>query len=225
LKIIGIETSSSVFSLCLNDDENVLHEFRKQREFEGHRDAGIFNEAKRLIDTCGGENIKAIAISNGPGMFTSLRVGLSLAKGIALVNNTPVVAVNTLDVIGVEPSRSVSPVAAIINAYRDEIYAAFYEKGELRGDYLLTTPTGFVKMIRCRTLAIGPGSDLLEKVDLDTGKLDIVKDDQYLPSASKVVSLALPRVKEGDFDEIEFLEPYYIKRTDAERRYDKSNAI
>lgn len=225
MKILGIETSSAVFSLCLNDDGNVLHEFSKQREFEGHRDAGIFNEAKRLIDTCGGENIKAIAISNGPGMFTSLRVGLSLAKGIALVNNTPVVAVNTLDVIGLEPSRSVSRVVAVVNAYRGEIYAAFYEKGRRTGDYLLTTPAGLEKMIRCRTLAIGPGSDLLEQVELDRSKLDIVKGDQYLPSASKVVSLALPRVKEGDFDEIEFLEPFYIKRTDAERRYDKSNAI
>ena len=57
MKILGIETSSSIFSLCLNDDENVLHEFRKQREFEGHRDAMIFDEAKHLIDSPEGQNI------------------------------------------------------------------------------------------------------------------------------------------------------------------------
>ena len=223
MKILGIETSSSIFSLCLNDDENVLHEFRKQREFEGHRDAMIFDEAKHLMDSPQGQNIAAIAISNGPGMFTSLRVGLSLAKGISLVKNIPVVAVNTLDVIGVEPSRSISPLVVVINAYRNEIYAAHYETGKRVGDYLLTTPVALAKSIRDGTFVIGPGCELLEKVGKVNGK--IIKDDQHLPSARKAVSQALPRIRQGDFDDIEFLEPFYIKRTDAERRHDKSNAV
>ena len=223
MKILGIETSSSIFSLCLNDDESVLHEFKKHREFEGHRDAMIFDEAKRLLDSPQGKNIAAIAISNGPGMFTSLRVGLSLAKGISLVKNVPVVAVNTLDVIGVEPSRGVSPLVAVINAYRGEVYAAYYDSGKRVGDYLLTTPDALVESITSEISVIGPGCALLEEAG--KGNLNIIKDDQHLPSARKVVSLALSRIRQGDFDAIEFLEPFYIKRTDAERRYDTRNAI
>lgn len=225
MKILGIETSSPIFSLCLNDDEEVMHEFRQHREFEGQRDAGIFVEAKRLIDSLAGEGIEAIAISIGPGMFTSLRVGLGLAKGLALANSTPVVAVNTLDVVGIEPSRDAVRVLAVINAYRGEIYAAFYENGKRMGDYLLTTPDALIKSIEGRVLVIGPGCDLLKKLDLDTSGLNVMNDDHYLPSATKVVSLALPRIRQGDFDDIEFLEPYYIKRTDAERRYDKNHAV
>jgi tRNA threonylcarbamoyladenosine biosynthesis protein TsaB len=225
LKILGIETSSPVFSLCLNDDDNVLYEFSTHREFEGHRDALVFEEAKRLVDSIDGGNIDVIAVSIGPGMFTSLRVGLSLAKGFSIVNGTPVVAVNTLDVIGVKLSFQVSPVVAVINAYRGEIYAAFYNSGMRTSDYLLTTPAQLSDMIRVRTLVAGPGTALLREGGLDMGVLNVAKDEEYLLSASRVIAIALPRIKKGDFDEIEFLEPYYIKKTDAERKYDKSNAV
>ena len=225
MKILGVETSSPIFSLCLYDGDNLLYEFRKQREFEDHRDALIFEEAKRLIDDMGRGKIDTIAISIGPGMFTSLRVGLSLAKGIAVVHGTPVVAVNTLDVIGVKPSCLISPVVAVINAYREEVYAAFYNKGERRGDYLLITPAKLLRMMDAGTFVICPRCDVLDDSGFDTNNLNIMKDDCYLPSASKVVSLALPRIRAGDFDDMEFLEPYYIKKTDAERKYDKGNAV
>lgn len=225
MKILGIETSSPVFSLCLSNDDKVVHEFSRQREFEGHKDGLIFEEAKRLLDSMSGERIDAIAVSIGPGMFTSLRVGLSLAKGFAIVNGTPVVAVNTLDVIGVKQSCLVSPLVAVINAYRGEIYAAFYENGVRTSDYLLTTPAELTGMIKVRTHAAGPGTDLLQAGGVDGQKLGIVGGDQYLPSASAVVAIAWPRIQRGDFDDIAVLEPCYIKKTDAERKYDKSDAV
>jgi tRNA threonylcarbamoyladenosine biosynthesis protein TsaB len=225
LKILGIETSSPIFSLCLNDDDLVLLEFSRQREFDGHKDAMIFNQARGLIDRIGGENIDAIAISIGPGMFTSLRVGLSLAKGISIVYGTPVVAINTLDAIGMMASYQRSPVLVVINAYRGEIYAAFYDTGERTSDHLLTTPAALVETVMNPTLVIGPGTDLLMDRGLDQTNLDISRDEQYLPHASKVVNNALKRIKNNDFDDIEFLEPCYIKMTDAERNHDKRNAI
>ena len=155
MKILGIETSSPIFSLCLNDGARVLYDFSRQREFEGHKDALIFEEANRLIESINGEKIDAIAISIGPGMFTSLRVGLSLAKGISMVYHTPVVAVNTLDAIAMKVSCQRSPVVAVINAYRGEIYAAFYATGGRTSDYLLTTPAALMEMIDQFIIQIG----------------------------------------------------------------------
>lgn len=225
MKILGIETSSPVFSLCLHEDGEVQYEYRKRREFEGNRDVMIFEEAKRLVDSVGGKNLGAIAISIGPGMFTSLRVGLSLAKGIVMVYGTPLVAVNTLDCIGVQPSYVTSPVVAVINAFRGEIYAAFYEHGKRTSDYLLMKPAEILKMINDHALVIGPGVEILNESGLVQSLLDINGDDCYNPSASKIITLALPHVKQEDFDDIEFLEPFYIKKTDAERNYDKGNAL
>jgi len=225
LKILGIETSSSTFSLCLNEDDCLLHEFSKQRELNSHEDGAIFKEARRLIDKVGGKYIGAIAISIGPGMFTSLRVGLALAKGIAFVNRTPVVAVNTLDVIGVRPSCSAAVIVAVVNAYRGEVYAAFYSKGQRTSDYLLTTPYQLLEMVRDNSLIVGPGAHIFTEAVLGRGNIGVSDDDRYLPRASKVVTLALPRIDQGSFDDIEFLEPYYIKKTDAERKYDTGHAF
>ena len=224
MKILGIETSSPVFSLCLIENGDVQYEHSKQRESEGSRDARIFEDAKRIVEEVGGENIEAIAISIGPGMFTSLRVGLSLAKGLSMVYGTPLVAVNTLDSIGIQPSCVTSPVVAVINAFRGEVYAAFYEQGKRTSDYLLKKPSELLNMIEGDALVIGPGVEILKDSTSIRNGLDINGDERYNPSASKVVALALPRVKQRDFDDIEFLEPFYIKKTDAERNYDKGNA-
>ena len=203
----------------------MLYEYRKRREPDGARDALIFEEAKHIIDSDDGMDIGAIAISIGPGMFTSLRVGLSLAKGIALAKNIPVVAVNTLDSIGIPPSYQTSPVIAVINAYRGEVYAASYEKGKLTSDYLLVTPEEVLKNLKERTILIGPGVEVISGLAANYRNAEVRDDDCYLPNASKVVSLALPRVRQQDFDDIEFLEPFYIKKTDAERDYAKGNAF
>ncbi len=214
-----------MFSLCLNDDGEVLYQFSRRREVDGHGDAEIFREAKKMLDSVGRDKLGAIGVSIGPGMFTSLRVGLTLAKGIALVKQTPVVTVNTLDVIGIQPSLVHSPIVTVVNAYRGEIYAAFYDNGKRTSDYLLTTPDGLLKMIDGHARVIGPGVDLFAGFESNHSRIEFVRDDSYVPSATKVVATALPRIRKQDFDEIEFLEPYYIKKTDAERNYAKGNAL
>ncbi len=227
LKILGIETSSPLFSLCVNDDEKMLYEMRKNRlADEKSRDAHFFAEAKRIIEYFGRDNIGAIAISIGPGMFTSLRVGLGLAKGLAAARNIPIVAVNTLDVIGLSVTFLQQPVLATINAYHQEIYAALYKNGKRLTEYLLTTPSEVKKLMKDKTIVIGSGVEVFQR-DEKTSKrlrLHLVCDEHLLPSAAKVVRIAFPKIKSGVFDNPELLEPFYIKETDAERNYNKTNA-
>jgi len=227
LKILGIETSSHLFSLCVNEDDRVVYEIKKERTNEGSRDANFFAEAKKTIDYFKSKNIGAIAVSIGPGMFTSLRVGLSLAKGLALAHHIPVVAVNTLDVIGISMSFLQLPVLVVINAYHGEIYAALYEHGKRTSDYMLTTAKKVKKIIRKKVIVIGSGIDVFENSGLtaNANNLSFVHANFLLPTASKVIAVALPRIRGGYFDDPEILEPYYIKKTDAERNYNKNNAI
>lgn len=202
-----------------------MREFSKRREIDGYGDAEIFKEAKDILNSLGNERLGAIAVSIGPGMFTSLRVGLSLAKGIALVQKTPVVAINTLDVIGLPPSLPDVRIAAVVNAYRGEIYAAFYEGGKRASDYLLLTPDSFLKMIEDGTTIVGPGVDVVAGAGPIRSGVKLDGSEEHLPTAKAVISMAQPRIKEEDFNDIQFLEPYYIKKTDAERNYAKGNAL
>jgi tRNA threonylcarbamoyladenosine biosynthesis protein TsaB len=159
-------------------------------------------------------------------MFTSLRVGLALAKGFSCAQNIPVVGVNTLDVIGLSLSFSEYPVLAVINAYRKEIYAALYEQGERKTDYLLTTPVKVKEMINEQTLVVGSGTVVFKEFESSfvDKTLKLINADFLQPTASKVISVALPRINDRNFDDPEILEPYYIKKTDAERNYNKTDA-
>jgi tRNA threonylcarbamoyladenosine biosynthesis protein TsaB len=160
-------------------------------------------------------------------MFTSLRVGLSLAKGLALAHRIPVVAVNTLDVIGISVAFIQDPVLVVINAYRGELYAALFRQGQRMTDYLLTTPREAMHMVQEDTIIIGSGTDLFANTGRTVSQVQaqLTHADVFLPTAAKVISAALPRIHKGAFDNSEILEPYYIKKTDAERNYHKNNAV
>ncbi len=228
MKILGIETSSPLFSLCVNEDDRLLYEIRKNRlADEKSRDAQFFAEAKRLIEYFGRDNISAVAISIGPGMFTSLRVGLSLAKGLALAQHIPIVAVNTLDVIGLSVAFLKHQILATINAYHQEIYAALYKNGRRLTEYLLTTPSAVEELIRTETIIVGSGVAVIQRDNAlsKSEKLQFVTDEHFLPTAAKVIKIALWRIQSGQFDAPEDLEPFYIKKTDAERYYNKTNAL
>ncbi len=228
MKILGIETSSPLFSLCVSEDETLIYEVRKNRLIDvKSRDAQFFNEAKRVMEYFERDGIGALAVSIGPGMFTSLRVGLSLAKGLALAQSIPIVAVNTLDVMGYSIPFLSYPILAVINAYHQEIYAALYKDGKRLTEYLLTTPQEVNHIVKDKTIVIGSGVEVFRRNEsaLNSKKFIFFDDDFLLPTASKVVKIALPRIQSNTFDDPEFLEPFYIKKTDAERNYSKTNAV
>lgn len=228
MKIIGVETSSTLFSIAVHEDEKLLCEFRRDRHSsKKYRDAGMFTAANQLISEFQLDQINSLAVSIGPGMFTSLRVGLSLVKGLALAHGIPTVAVNTLDIIGIPLSFTEIPITAVINAFHEEIYAANYKKGKIIGDYQLTTPDRVLGSTKEKRIIAGPGVEAFKKKGLVSNNNNIIFlfENIALPSASKLVQIAMPRIKAMEYDDIEVLEPFYIKKTDAERNYNKTNAL
>jgi len=219
LKCLGIDTSGDIFSLCLCEDERLLMEVRKNRGAEpGVRDAHFFAEAREMIEHLGNEPLGAVAVSLGPGMFTSLRVGISLAKALALAWSVPVIGVNTLDVIGQSPAFAGRRLLAVINAFQGDFYAALYERQRRRSDYLAVPARALAKKFPGRLTVAGPGVELMKKARLPViGQWTFIDDDSFWPSARRVVQDALPRIRRKDYDDADLLEPFYVKKTDAER--------
>lgn len=227
MKIIGVETSSTLFSLAVHEDDKLLYEITRDRHCcTDSRDAGLFLAAHQLFDEFQPTEIEALAISIGPGMFTSLRVGLSLVKGLALAHGIPIVAVNTLDIIGIPLSFADMPVFAVINAFHEELYAAAYKSGKNIIDYQLTRADHLLGLIKEQSIVAGPGVLSFKKQGMpDNTKIRFINEAIALPSATKLIHIALPRIKTKDYDDVEMLEPFYIKKTDAERNYNKKNAL
>lgn len=237
MKILGIDTSSSIFSICLVEEERVLYELRGERSFyKNSKDAGFFSNLKYLLEAMNNTPLDAIAITIGPGMFTSLRVGLAFAKGLYLSRNIPIYAVNTLEVIARSfPSvvfknekNSRTTVVPVINAFQNEVYVAFYIRHKRIGQDLLITPDCLMKYInnkfkqKDKIIIIGPGVQILKEHSnfakfIKTSKQIILLDAElYFPTAAKAVKTALPRIRKKEHDNPDLLEPYYIKKTSAE---------
>jgi tRNA threonylcarbamoyladenosine biosynthesis protein TsaB len=226
LKILGIETSSPRFSLCLVEDERLIIEVKKDRQYDKtSRDGRFFSEAQGIIEAAEPENIGAIAVCIGPGQFTSLRVGVSLAKGMAHARKIPVVGVNTLDVMGAVSGYFDLPVCATINAYHKELYAAFYEHGEKKSEYHLFKPAELRAYVKDKTIIIGSGIAVIKDFRLFDDRFIFIEDDLYYADAYGVVKVARSRIHAQAFDDAQTIEPFYIKKTDAERNYDKTDAV
>jgi tRNA threonylcarbamoyladenosine biosynthesis protein TsaB len=153
---------------------------------------------------------------------------VSLAKGICHASAAPLVGINTLDCIGADSAACDGILCAVINAHKGELYAAFYDHGRRISDHLLTTPRELRTLIRKqhvqgrkkRGVCIGgPGVDILRTTGIafETPYSRLLPTGTFLPSAYKVVILAVDRIKAGQLDSIGSLEPFYLKKTDAER--------
>ncbi|MCX7994231.1 MAG: tRNA (adenosine(37)-N6)-threonylcarbamoyltransferase complex dimerization subunit type 1 TsaB [candidate division WOR-3 bacterium] len=232
MKILGIDTSTTVFSVCLSEDNKILYEVVRERTYwYNQSDGNLFNLIKNLMNTS--EKIDAIALTIGPGMFTSLRVGLAIAKGLYLSRNIPICGVNTLEVIAnslqipdfIKDEYIISPV---MEAFQKEIFTAFFTRRERVSKDLIFTPEEFFKFIRHKfnrkkIIAIGPGVKLIKnQLSGGSGQKIFFNDSPlFYPSSAKVVFSALPKIKNGIFDNPELLEPHYIKRTSAESKCEK----
>jgi tRNA threonylcarbamoyladenosine biosynthesis protein TsaB len=127
MKILGIETSTRVGTMAIVQDRKILGEALIS---DNLRHAGSFEEIlKRLLNEIDlNENdLDAFAVGLGPGSFTGIRVGLTIAKGLSLVLKKPLLGVGTLDVLIHQFPFPVQRLCPIIPGEAHEVYGALYE--------------------------------------------------------------------------------------------------
>ena len=126
--ILNIESATDICSIAISQDDKVL----ALQETKG-------NHASRMtlmMENCLAEaqlqmrDLTAVAVSNGPGSYTSLRVGASVAKGICYALDIPMIAVDTLETLALAAFKAVKDLDALycpmIDARRMEVYTAIF---------------------------------------------------------------------------------------------------
>ena len=132
--ILHIETSTSVCSVAVSEDGKVIFD-KADRTGNNHAEAlGSFvDEAMSFADSHA-IPLDAVAVSGGPGSYTGLRIGMSMAKGVCYALDIPLISVSTLELMCVpvllryDDMEENALLCPMIDARRMEVYASLYDR-------------------------------------------------------------------------------------------------
>ena len=220
--ILHIETSTKACSVALSENGSLI--FHKE-DIEGPNHSvvcGVFVDEALSFANSHAIPVDAVAVSEGPGSYTGLRIGVSMAKGVAYGRNVPLVSIPTLQLICVpvllyhEEIPENSLLVPMIDARRMEVYSAIYDRSlkEIRGiqadivdensylEYLEQGPVVF----------FGNGSSKCKQVISHPNAIFI---DNIHPLACNAAPLAEQRLRRGETASTAYFEPFYLKEFQA----------
>ncbi|MBQ6550384.1 MAG: tRNA (adenosine(37)-N6)-threonylcarbamoyltransferase complex dimerization subunit type 1 TsaB [Lachnospiraceae bacterium] len=127
MKILGIESASVTASCAVLSDDVLLAEYTTNyKKTHSETLLPMVSEILRMTGTKPSD-LTLIAVSEGPGSFTGLRIGAAAAKGLAFALDIPIVPVPTLDAIAYGMAGSACILCPMMDARRGEVYAGLYE--------------------------------------------------------------------------------------------------
>jgi len=217
--ILCIETATGVCSAALCDEQSVVSVLDAPPGMSHAAQLTVII-SRLLADasmTAGG--LDAVAVSKGPGSYTGLRIGVSVAKGIAYGAGIPLIAINTLEAMCYGyldknnlPASSDVLLCPMIDARRMEVYNA-----------LLSADGTFVRDTSADIIGESSFSELLENNKIvffgnGAGKCkntirhpNAVFDDSFALSASYLHVPSVKAMKKRQFEDVAYFEPYYLK--------------
>lgn len=204
LPILAIETAGNACSVALMMSEEYIIEYSiKLRHVQSEKLVSLVDQVLNEADMKANK-LASVAVSVGPGSFTGLRIGVSVAKGIAFGVNIPVCPVPTFDALAFQiasflPDTTNFYIANKVN--RDELYLAGYKKEEEK-----VTEFNKLQTIYTEDLEKTVGQDSLIFGDFKQGNLNL-----STPSAEKVAVWSYFFGKDLLTFELDYLEPFYLK--------------
>lgn len=218
MKLLAIETCSDACSAALLIDGEINSEF--QRAPQKHSEL-ILPMCERLLASAqlDRSQLDVIAFSRGPGSFTGVRIGTSVAQGMAFALDLPVVPVSTLAVVAQHAFRLTNEqtILVLMDARMREVYAGLYQLNELRVmaplvHESLCTPEDVAKLVTVD--AFGAGNAWQEyQTQLDAKNIAALTGwrDDILPHAHDVAVLGQVDFLAGKGLAAEHALPVYLR--------------
>ena len=216
--ILNIETSTDVCSVAISDSGQVIF---NQEDHTGPNHAvklGVFvDEALDFLDSHG-LPLEAVAVSCGPGSYTGLRIGVSMAKGICYGRGVKLIAVPTLDLmavpvlLGEHPEQEDALIVPMLDARRMEVYSAVYDRAlrEVRGIQadIVDADTYKEYLDRAPVYFFGNGAEKCMEV-INHPNARFIKNVH--PLAKWMYPLAEKRIAQEKFEDVAYFVPFYLK--------------
>ena len=217
--ILNIDTSSPLCSVCLAMDGQVVAELEDDTENKHASLLTVLIAEVLKMAGVGRQDLSAIAVSAGPGSYTGLRIGASVAKGLCFGLEIPLIGVSTLQGLAHAMSACVPDDTGIyvpaIDARRDDIYYAIFDAIGLRieDDIFCTANDAFVqklKHLNSNSIYMNETVYLKLQKNCLNNEFGTVIENIIL-KASNIKDISFNHFIKGQYDSSAYFEPFYLK--------------
>ena len=213
--ILNIDTSTEVASVFLTEGGNIvfseINEVQKEHASFVHMAIqNVLNASNKSV-----HDLKAVAVSCGPGSYTGIRVGMATAKGLCYSLNIPLIMINTLEILALAATLKTKEkhfyYAPMIDARRMEVYTGLYDhegKEITKPAALILNQESFSKILEDKQVVFcGSGIKKLQEILKHVNAIFVVEPDQQ----SAMAKLSDKHYSENDFADLVSSEPLYLK--------------
>ncbi len=218
--ILHIDTSTASCSVALSQDTQIIYADEDVRGEANHNvQLGVFVDQALSFADSHAIPLDAVAVSSGPGSYTGLRIGVSMAKGVAYGLGVPLIAVPTLKLLATpvllyeEELPEEALLCPMVDARRMEVYSALYdraltERRPVEAD-IVTSGTYLPFLEQGPVYFFGTGAEKCKPVLAAHPNARFV--DGIIPLARHMAPLAEQAYHRGEFADTAYFEPYYLK--------------
>jgi tRNA threonylcarbamoyladenosine biosynthesis protein TsaB len=216
--ILSIESSGIICSVALHKNEQFLDCIESTETNVHGEKLAVFIDEILKKNALTPSDLSAIAASEGPGSYTGLRIGVSVAKGMCYALSIPLISIDTLKSLAhamlmAQDKLDVDTVfLPMIDARRMEVYLAGFDTNLNK---IITTKPVILEeefysgLEKTKTYYIaGSGAS---KVNYEVEGLKMIKKEEIGLTAKYIGALALAKFRENDFEDVAYFEPVYLK--------------
>jgi tRNA threonylcarbamoyladenosine biosynthesis protein TsaB len=212
--ILCLETATTNCSVAVGIDGEVASIIEENTPNYSHSEQlHVFVEKAMDEASLSLTDLDAIAVSQGPGSYTGLRIGVSAAKGLCFSLDVPLISISTLESLARQIQLNSDEVAiSLLDARRMEVYSCVFDNNHKA-----------LSATKAEIISSGSFQEYshFQKVHLIGGGsrkcMDVLEDNVFefypemVPSAKEMMALANQKYVSGSFEDIAYFEPFYLK--------------
>ncbi|MFT8314499.1 MAG: tRNA (adenosine(37)-N6)-threonylcarbamoyltransferase complex dimerization subunit type 1 TsaB [Clostridium sp.] len=229
MRVLSIDSATEAATCAIIEDERLLGEitFNYKKQHSIILMTIIDNLLKNINTDI--STIDGFVVSKGPGSFTGLRIGMATVKGLSQGSNKPFISISTLDALAYNMAYTTGIICPILDALRGNVYTALYqfEENNLNRltDYKIISLEELLALVKEQNKSvtfIGDGIKLFkEQIVKYLPEANFAPTHLNVARASALGELGLKKLLQGKNDNLYNSAPIYIRKSQAEREYEK----
>jgi tRNA threonylcarbamoyladenosine biosynthesis protein TsaB len=210
--ILNIETATKNCSVSLsNEGKTIVCKELAEQNFSHAEKLHLFIGEVLSENKFTFSDLKAVAVSQGPGSYTGLRIGVSSAKGLCYALGIPLIAIDTLQLLAKQIQVENGIILPMIDARRMEVFTAFYASNytQIRNVQAEIIDENSYNEINDILHLVGDGTEKFKNT-LTSAKF-VFHTDVIYPSANEMSELSYEKFQKQEFVDVAYFEPFYLK--------------